>query len=550
MKKENTGGMMIQLNKLVLENTGIHDYTEIDFGKVTVIEAKNARGKTTVENAIIALVEGKYKDLVSNEKTDGKITGFFSDNISMSLPLKAGAKSSPTIVKDGSVMNRPRTFFDEWISKSLKVSNFFDGKGADLEKKQVETLLSIIKIKLDESEVKEICGNLPLEQQFKTLHPLEYIKALVNEKDGYFYTERAKNTAQIQTTNHSMLALRDSVIEVFNKYGISIDTFNTEEWQSISLSEKAVKLHETEKQNNIHDEYAKFIVNYDEHLRTIEALNESELNQLKREVQSKTEQETNSLHKSLCENCLTKLNILGDVRTNSIDEFHDSIHRKLDEMKAIVDRWHDESSERVVRITDKHDWMFEALKEKSEGRIAEAKSKKEIAEKYLAENSIISIESMIAENEKIEAIQKIIPTYKEFKRMESEYTTRKELSEEYNEIIGKLRALPKQLLQRAEMPVKNLSITEDGKFVYKNIHGKGVFLDQLSGWEKIQVSYDVAIASMGEINLLIISDWSEIDRDNQETTINYFIERGINLLAIGISNDEKLKITKYNEVIK
>lgn len=541
----------INLNKLVLDNTGVHEHLELTFGKATVIQAKNAKGKTTVENAIIALLEGKYKNLVSSGETEGKIMGFFSDNISMVLPLKSDSKQSPTIIENGESLKKPRALLDEWNTHSLKVNDFFAGSGAELEKNQVETLLKLIKISLSPDEVKAICGELPLESEFKALHPLDYIKRLVNEKDGFYYAERAKNTANIQTTNHAMLGLRDRVIEVFNKYQISIDAFNPIEWENISLSETAVKIHEIQKSNEIYLANKKFVDEYPAKLAEMQEQKEMYLKSKHSEFMNAIKDEQNELTQKE----IAKGKNIFEVsfgRYESIDAFYAETIRQIEIIQSSLNRWRDEAIENLCNTEDMHDVdnNIEIYRTMLDEKIDKFSAEYEVASAYVINNALVNVDEMLLENSKVESIQKIIPTYKEFKKMESEYEDRKARSEEYNTIIDNLRKLPKVLLQRAEMPIRNLSMNEDKKFVYMTAKGKKVYLDQLSGWEQTQVSYDVAIASMGRINLLIISEWSEIDPDNQKTTINYFIEKGVNLLAIGISNDETLQVKTYNEVIK
>ena len=51
----------IVLNSLKLENTGLHKNLDIKFGKVTIIESKNANGKTTIENSISLTILLRYR---------------------------------------------------------------------------------------------------------------------------------------------------------------------------------------------------------------------------------------------------------------------------------------------------------------------------------------------------------------------------------------------------------------------------------------------------------------------------------------------------------
>lgn len=542
----------VNLQKLILENTGLHEHLEIDFGKVTVVQAKNARGKTTIENAIVALLEGKYKNLISNDAEEGKIFGQFSDNLSVLLPLKQNAKDTPQIIEDNQVLKKTRTVLGEWNPNSLRISDFFNGSGVELEKKQVETLLKIIKIELKPADITDICGEIPFPDRFTAMHPLDYVQFLVNEKDGYYYKERAANTAQIQTIQHSSESLRNSVLNVFNKYGISIDDFDPKPYIEKSLSEMSIELHKKQLANEKYQKAEDFIAVFEEELLKMESQRVEYLankrNEFSKSYEAEIKAYEETLIKKLFDVACTSHNF---DKVHSLDHAHDTLNKHFEILHSTINREYESLSELLkVKQESNFDNKLTEIDAKLQEKIDAFKQQKTEYEEYIASSEKYDIDVLLAETQKVEAIQKIIPIWTEYRRQIGEYEDRKDSSEYFTDVISKLRKLPKILLQRSEMPVRNLSFNDDGKFVFKNQHGKYVTLDQLSEWEQMQISYDVNIASMGKINLMIIPKWSEIDPDNQKATINYFIEKGVNLLAIGISNDEKIQIKTYNEVVK
>jgi hypothetical protein len=384
------------------------------------------------------------------------------------------------------------------------------------------------------------------------MHPLDYIQFLVNEKDGYYYKERAENTAQIQTIQHSSDSLRQAVVSVFNKYNIELDKFDPKPFESISLAENSVDIHKKQNANAEYDKAEAFIASFDDELARMEAQRieylENKRNELNKQFADELKAFENDLIRKLFDVACKPHNFEKVV---SLDHANETIERHFEVLRTEVSREYEHLKEKLVRQSEQNfGSKLEDINNQMQVKINNFIMQKASFEEYLKTSEKYDVIGLLEENKKIEAIQKIIPTWREYDRQIREYDDRKESSDTYSEIISKLRKLPKILLQRSEMPVRNLSFNDDGKFVFMNQHGKSVTLDQLSEWEQMQISYDVSIASMGKINLLIIPKWSEIDPDNQKATINYFIERGVNLLAIGISNDEKIQIKTYNEVIK
>lgn len=142
--------------------------------------------------------------------------------------------------------------------------------------------------------------------------------------------------------------------------------------------------------------------------------------------------------------------------------------------------------------------------------IEENKEKKELCETWLKENKRINIDSIRAEISQAEAVNERIRSARAFQKKQKEVNGLSEECEELNVKIGEIDLSKKKALDEADMPIKGLSINEEG-VIYN-----GIPFSQLSDSEQLKVSMAIAMTINPKLRVIRIRDGSLLDKGNME----------------------------------
>jgi len=542
------------LKKLKLTNVGIHEQVEIDFGKVfTTVKGANTKGKTTIEKAILDCIESIRENLLSVDKEDGQIILELDDGMKILQPLSNSGKPTARLYQGEMEVKAARTKLKELNTTNIRAIDFFKGEGAKLEREQVETLLSIIKLKLEKKEIENICGELPLSDRFEDLHPLDYINSLTNDKDGFYYTARAENNKSIHTVKHSNDGLYAEIVKVLNELNENIDTIDIDSYVEMNISDEVEKLMQAKDKNQKIIDTKNWIEEFQVKVEKMKKDRDDFLEMKKIALTTEFSDTIDADKKKIYEALKSDFEEIGKEifekhDFDTIEGLHESLTGLptdiLDNARTYSKTLNETIAKRDKTIEDKIDIYRKNLEEK----IVEYESHKEPKEKFVKENpEPIDVTLLQNKIDRISKIKEILPTYKVWNKNKVKYESMEERSKELTEIIDTLRKLPKQLLQRSKMPVENLSINDDGKFVYQNNKGKMVPLLALSGFEQTALSLDVSIAKLGKIRTLLIPQWGEIDTENKRLIIRHLHKNKVQGVAIEVGEGD-LKINSIDNL--
>jgi hypothetical protein len=504
----------MKIKRLKLNNIGIHKELDVEFGEFTTITGSNAEGKTTIDNALIEAIEGSDIPLLSNDEESGSIEVLYDNDLSVKIPFRKDEKGSPEIRQGNMRIEKPRTQLKQWHNDArIRAIDFFTGKGAELKKYQTNTILSILKIRLNDSEIREITqGELPLEDFFNGEHPLNYIQRLVNEKDGYYYTARAKNNEGVQTIAHSNSTLFEKIVEQLTAVSLDPAFFDPEDYRTGSVVEKIQTLRTWMDENTLIDNALKFKQEFDNNMRAIESRRAE-----------KIATESKSFEAQLGEKVLS-----ASRRVASLKDELAKAEKEYDDLKKGFDASLESHLKGINQVFDNEVKINNNALETA---------------KLHADKPKHNVETLQEEIRQLQGVKELLPVYDTWTKGAEEFAKMKTRSEVLTVIIERLRKLPSIILQREKLPIDGLSMNEEGEFVIINSHGTAVGLNQLSGFEKLKLSLDVSIARLGEIRMLIIPQWSEIDVDNKVKIKEYLKAKNVQGVAIEVGTG-KLSIVR------
>lgn len=500
---------------MVLKNIGIHKDLEIDFGEFTEIRGKNATGKTTVEKAIMELLDGRQKGILNNKEVDGAIKGEFSGDMAILVPFRKNETLPVKMTYKGVEITSPKKKLREINPTNIRAIDFFNGEGASLNKMQTEILLSLLDIKLEEADIIDIAGEIANPEDFEKLHPLDYINSLIAEGTGFYYKQRHDNNEKIRTFEQTDNTLHTEIAKVLHENAESFDTFKPESYKNVSLSDEIKKVRNIDAGNKVYQQHLAFIEGWDRFFKEKSDAAKEYVDKVKEKCEEEFKSDISLLTLAIEKNNkeierLRKQNEVSQAEIDAKKSSHDDYTNKLVEQAQITA---DEAMEKYQK-------------------------QKDDADKYIKENELVETAEFETEIKRIENIKSILPSFVAYTKNKIEYESMVESSDFLTEIITELRKLPKKVLKRSNIPVEGLSIDEEGNFTMLNSYGEEVAIYQLSDTEKLKLSIDVSIARLGEIKILIIPDWHDADRENKIIIKKRLKELGVQ--GIAIAKDDNL----------
>lgn len=116
------------------------------------------------------------------------------------------------------------------------------------------------------------------------------------------------------------------------------------------------------------------------------------------------------------------------------------------------------------------------------------------------------------------------------------------LREQYSELqdmISKARAMPGRVLSNTELPVEGLGI-DDGSVTIN-----GLPISELSTGEQLKVAVDIALATLGELKVVLVDGLEKLDPDNRALLLDRLSSAGVQAFITDISDGELEIITDY-----
>ena len=479
----------MKITKIVIKNMYGISELELD-GKSVELTGKNGVGKSSAIDAIrLALTNNSNRDYIV-KKGENEGTIYIETDTGLSIDRRKRLnKSDYKMITDenNNEIKSPESFLkDIFTPLQLEPVEFL----TMTEKEQNRLLLNLINFSKDKREY--------VTEKFGPINWVDYdnsILEILNEiqsKEGKFYQDREEINRNIRNLN---AIINDIAKNIPEKY-------DAQKWRDYSLSEQYEILNKDKEFNNKIDRSITYKENYNNTVNGLKGVLDSKLaeinqhkNERKKDLEGDIAHYKNTI--ALLEKELENLDNTFLVQEKDAQAEYDTEIAKLSENIKVANEW--------------------ASKEKHNTETLENELK--IAEEM--KSHLNEYDRMIEKREQVKGLEI--------------------QSQELTDKIELARSLPGEILQDAEIPVKNLTVENGIPLV------NGLPINGLSEGEKLQLCVDVSLSDINNLKLILIDGTEKLSDINREKLYQICKERGLQIIATRTDNSNELTITELGE---
>lgn len=473
----------MKITKIKIKNLfGIKEY-EAD-GSNKELSGKNGTGKTSVIDAIRYALTNKSdrQYIVRNGESEGEIIIETDTGLLLDRKARTGMADYKSIKQNGVPVGSPENFLKDIVT-TLQLSPV-DFMNLDT-KKQNSMLLDLIQYEWDMNTIREWFGEIPAGINYE-----QNILAVLNDiqaENGEYYMTR-------QDINREARAKKSVIEEIANEIPVE---YNLEYWKSVNLGELYTKIEKIRK-NNSEIEKAKIMIEGQANkLRSFEADREIKLASLDREMAA----ENNNIDSELAR--LKERIIALEKEKESLNS------KKVDRAKLIESEFEKEKAQYLSNIAT-------------------------YAE--LADKEIMPIDKLAEEAETAERMKSHINEYERMIDLQGELEALNEKSRKLTEKIELARNLPAVILEKAELPIANLTVKDGTPLI------NGLPISNLSEGEKLDLCIDIAISKPNGLQIILIDGIEKLATEMRENLYKKCKEKGLQFIATRTTDDNELTV--------
>lgn len=473
----------MKITKIKIKNLfGIKEY-EAD-GSNKELSGKNGTGKTSVIDAIRYALTNKSdrQYIVRNGESEGEIIIETDTGLLLDRKARIGMADYKSIKQNGVPVGSPESFLKDIVT-TLQLSPV-DFMNLDT-KKQNSMLLDLIQYEWDMNTIREWFGEIPTGINYE-----QNILAILNDiqaENGDYYMTR-------QDINREARAKKSVIEEIANEIPVE---YNLEYWKSINLGELYTKVEKIRKANSEIEKAKIMVEGQANKLRSFEADREIKLASLDKEMAA----ESNNIDSELAR--LKERIIALEKEKESLNT------KKADRTRLIESEFEKEKAQYLSNI-----------------------------EAYLglADKEIMPIDSLAEEAETAERMKSYINEYERMIGLQEDLEVLNEKSKKLTEKIELARNLPAVILEKAELPIANLTVKDGIPLI------NGLPISNLSEGEKLDLCIDIAISKPNGLQIILIDGIEKLATEMRENLYKKCKEKGLQFIATRTTDDNELTV--------
>lgn len=453
-------------------------------GKSLELIGKNGVGKTSVIDAIRYALTNKSdrKYIVRSGETEGEILIETDSGLRINRKPRTQQADYKSIKQNGAEIPSPEAFLRDIITP-LQL-NPIEFMSMD-EKQQNAIILDMIEYPWSLQTIKEWFGEIVPDINYEQ-NILQVLHDIQSEK-GYYYQCR-------QDINRDIRNKRAFIEEIADSLPAG---YQAEKWENTNLSEIYTKIEQIRKQNEIIEKAKRLIENRDNKVRKYEADKEIAISALEREISG---------------------------RANQIDKEILQLEERIKALKTEKAGLEAKKADKLAVIESE----FKANVSKYDAEIEEYRG--------YADRESIDFTDLQKEAELVEKMKSHINEYHRMVNLQSEVDNLVAQSEELTRKIEKARTLPGEILEKATIPIKGLSVKDGIPLI------NGLPISNLSDGEKLDLCIDVAIQKPNGLQIILIDGVEKLSTELRTKLYEKCKAKGLQFIATRTTDDEDLTV--------
>lgn len=493
---------------------------QLNPGQVNIISGGNKQGKTSVLEAIEKGVRNTdRRTRFVRDGTDEAILYIELDDGTV-IDRRIPAEGSPrvTITKAGAKVQKPESTLRALIGQDGDlVFNPVDFL-AKKDKEQTEILLSLIPMRLKESDLQEWFGEVP--EVNLNQHAIDVLAYLAEK---HFYDRRAIANAAVRDCKNEIAALWEQLP----------DNYDGDHWRKVNIGELWKAAQEAQKVINYRTDAQKQIDGQDEAVKAVHNRYSVEINEAKEYAQFRIQKLKDGVEQE-------KQAIRDEIF--SIEEQIRQLEQKRIMLHKDLEAFDEKTSLRVEAIEKEMAQKLADILSREQTELEVAQDMEAKAIRYLEENPAVEVDKLQARAEEAELMKGFVPLYDNMKRLEHELTEKANLAAHLDNCVVIARLKPAELLQEIKLPVAGMGI--DDKM---NITVDGLPIRNLSTSQQIKLALDVARATAGALKLICVDRWESLDEEQRTIFLKEIENDGFQYFISHVTSGD-LQITTDEQV--
>ncbi len=453
-------------------------------GKNVEITGANGTGKTSVIDAIrYALTNKSDRDyIVRNGETEGEILIETDTGLSINRKSRTAQSDYKSVKQNGNIVPSPEAFLRDIITPLQLQPMEFMRMG---KKEQNATILNMIDFPWNMETIREWFGEIPADVNYE-----QNILAVLNDiqaENGTYFQSR-------QDVNRDIRAKKSVVVDI--KAALPVD-YDGSKWENVNIGELYAQIEKIRKSNEQIEKAKQLKDGYQNKLRAIEADRDIALSALNREMAAKEK------------------NI--DMQLATLKEQINSLEKEKGGLSSVREAREKAIQSEYRESVAKHDSTVAAYAEyvnKEPQPIAHLLKQAEDTEKM--KSHINEWRRMLSLQEGIEELKK--------------------KSASYTEKIEKARNLPGEILEKATIPIRGLSVKDGIPLI------NGLPVSNLSEGEKLDLCIDVAIQNPAGLQIILIDGVEKLSTEMRERLYSKCKEKGLQFISTRTTDSKELTV--------
>lgn len=184
-------------------------------------------------------------------------------------------------------------------------------------------------------------------------------------------------------------------------------------------------------------------------------------------------------------------------------------------------------------LGEKEELELKNIDKETQQKIDHEKERLGKAEGYLDKAEPVDITPLQEAADRVAEMQSYLREWDRKKSIEGGLQDKKDYSEELTGLIAIARNTPGELLKLHKLPIEGISVDEEAR-----IRINGTLLDGLSGGEKLEVAFKIALERMGALRIICLDGFEALNESEQVKILGLCAEHDIQAF-VTITKDTK-----------